>query len=163
SGYYDAHEDLKDAVTFTPMSGSGTWNIDSCGHGSHVAGTIAAIAGNNVGVVGANPGVSLHIVKVFGDDVADSGSCSWTFSSTLVAALKACTDAGANVVSMSLGGSQPTLTEQNAFADAYNNKNVLSVAAAGNGGNGATSYPAGYSTVISVAAVDATETVASFS
>src|SRR5262249_19143103 len=45
----------------------------------------------------------------------------------------------------------------------YNNKNVLSVAAAGNGGNGATSYPAGYSTVISVAAVDATETVASFS
>ena len=167
SGYYDGHEDLKETgVGFTGTGvypGSGTWNKDSCGHGSHVAGTITAIAGDGVGVVGANPGVSLHIVKVFGDDVADSGSCGWTYASTLVAALKACTDAGADVVSMSLGGSFPSVTEQNAFADAYNNKHILSIAAAGNAGNSSTSYPAGYSTVMSVAAVDATETVASFS
>lgn len=162
SGYYDGHEDLKGGVTFSTNGGSGTWNKDSCGHGSHVAGTIAAIAGNSVGVVGVNPGVSLHIVKVFGDDVADSGSCGWTYSSTLVSALNACTNAGANVISMSLGGSLKSRTEENAFKSADAN-GVLSVAAAGNAGNKTTSYPAGYASVMSVAAVDATETVASFS
>jgi serine protease len=162
SGYYDGHEDLKGGVTFSTNGGSGTWNKDSCGHGSHVAGTIAAIAGNSVGVVGVNPDVSLHIVKVFGDDVADSGSCGWTYSSTLVSALNACTNAGANVVSMSLGGGLKSRTEENAFKTADAN-GVLSVAAAGNAGNKTTSYPAGYASVMSVAAVDATETVASFS
>jgi serine protease len=64
---------------------------------------------------------------------------------------------------MSLGGSVSNTTENNAFADAYNNKGVLSIAAAGNDGSTRTSYPAGYSSVISVAAVDSTGTVASFS
>jgi serine protease len=163
SGYYVNHEDLKDSVGSTATgSGPGDWSIDSCGHGSHVAGTIAAIAGNNAGVVGANPGVSLHIVKVFGNDDPDSGSCNWTYASALVAALKLCTDAGANVVSMSLGGGAPSNTEQTAFNNAYKS-GVLSIAAAGNAGNNSTSYPAGYSSVVSVAAVDNTETVASFS
>jgi serine protease len=166
SGYYDGHEDLKDVgdgVSHADMTGSGTWNKDSCGHGSHVAGTISAIASNNLGVVGANPGVSLHIVKVFGDDVPDSGSCGWTYASTLVSALNACVAKGANVVSMSLGGSLSSRTEDRAFSDAYSKNNILSIAAAGNGGNNRTSYPAGYSSVISVAAVDANETLASFS
>lgn len=174
SGYYDGHEDLRDYgdgvsaklsdTGGNGLSGSGTWNIDSCGHGTHVAGTISAIAGGGspVGVVGADPEANLYIVKVFGDDIADSGSCGWTYSSTLVNALNVCVANGADVVSMSLGGTLKSRTEDRAFADAYNS-GVLSVAAAGNAGNKTTSYPAGYSSVISVAAVDATETVASFS
>ena len=39
SGYSQQHADLKDGVGFTSTSGTGTWNKDSCGHGSHVAGT----------------------------------------------------------------------------------------------------------------------------
>jgi subtilisin family serine protease len=167
SGYSDQHDDLRD-YTGTDLTaklwdaGSRTWNQDSCGHGSHVAGTIAAIAGNGIGVVGANPGVALHIVKVFGDDVLENGSCNWTYSSTLVSALNSCRAAGANVVSMSLGGPLKSRTEEFAFNDA-NKAGILSIAAAGNGGNSTTSYPAGYAAVMSVAAVDANEVKGSFS
>jgi len=168
SGYSDQHADLReytgtDLTAKLTDSGSGTWNKDSCGHGSHVAGTIAAIADNGTGVVGANPGVALHIVKVFGNDaLVDGGSCGWTYSSTLVSALNSCRAAGANVVSMSLGGTFKNRTEELAFNDA-NRDGVLSIAAAGNAGNNTTSYPAGYGSVMSVAAVDANEARASFS
>ena len=167
SGYSQQHEDLRDAsaggiTANTTNSGSGTWDQDSCGHGSHVAGTISAVAGNSKGVIGVVPGVQLHIVKVFGDNVTGGGNCSWTYSSTLVDALSKCRSAGANVVSMSLGGSMQSVTEKNAFANAYN-AGVLPIAAAGNAGNNTTSYPAGYTSVVSVAAVDANEAVASFS
>jgi subtilisin family serine protease len=167
SGYSDQHADLRD-YTGTDLtakltdSGSGTWNQDSCGHGSHVAGTIAAIGGNGTGVVGANPGVALHIVKVFGDNALENGSCGWTYSSTLVSALNSCKAAGANVVSMSLGGPLKSRTEEQAFNDA-NKAGILSIAAAGNAGNNTTSYPAGYAAVMSVAAVDANEVKGSFS
>jgi serine protease len=166
SGYSQQHDDLKDQatgeVTFDADAGSGTWDRDSCGHGTHVAGTVAAIAGNGTGVVGANPGVRLHVIKVFGNDNLPGASCSFTYSSTLVAALNKCVAAGANVVSMSLGGPLPSFTERRAFARA-NRQGVLSIAAAGNNGNTRKSFPAGYPAVLSVAAVDADETVAAFS
>src|SRR5437867_2905924 len=159
SGYYIGHEDLdKDAsVTGDNDSGAGGWNEDGCGHGTHVAGTIAALS-NDTGVRGVLPSgnVKLHIVKVFGND------CSWAYSSDLVAALKKCRAAGSNVVSMSLGGSFKSRFEETAFNDAYN-AGVLSVAAAGNGGNTSYSYPASYSSVVSVAAVDSNKVVADFS
>ena len=168
SGYSDQHDDLRDytggndLTAKTTDSGSGTWNQDSCGHGSHVAGTVAAIAGNGTGVVGVNPGVALHIVKIFGNDALADGSCLWTYSSTLVSALNSCRNAGASVVSMSLGGTFKSRTEELAFNQA-NKAGVLSIAAAGNAGTNATSYPAGYASVMSVAAVDANEVKASFS
>ena len=169
SGYSQQHDDLRDG-TDTSITrkasdkGSGSWDTDSCGHGTHVAGTVMATAGNSTGVIGVIPGVGLHIVKVFGNDDLAGGSCSWTYSSTLVNALNECVNTGgAKIVSMSLGGSFKSRTEEVAFNDAYNNKGVLHVAAAGNAGNNSTSYPAGYGSVISVAAVDSTETVASFS
>ncbi len=79
---------------------SHTTSTDGSGHGTHVAGTIAAIGGNSTGVVGVNPGsrLSLHIVKVFGD------SGTWAYSSDLATALNKCRENGSNVVSMSLGG-----------------------------------------------------------
>ncbi len=165
SGYSDGHEDLRDAggpITFSTTSGSGTWNKDSCGHGTHVAGTISATGGNHTGVVGVVDDVNLHIVKVFGNDDLTGGECGWTYASSLVAALNECTAQGANVISMSLGGGIKSRTEEAAFA-AANSNNVLSIAAAGNGGNTKVSYPAGYASVMSVAALDANEALASFS
>jgi serine protease len=140
-----------------------TWSRDENHHGTHVAGTIAAL-NNGTGVVGVAPNgkLNLFIVKVFGAD-------GWAYSSSLVDALNRCTTGrNANwassklVVSMSLGGSLKSRTEDTAFASAYNN-GTLSIAAAGNDGNSRVSYPAGYASVISVAAVDSSNTWATFS
>jgi subtilisin family serine protease len=154
SGLYAAHEDHQSGKTITGYPAG--WNTDKCHHGTHVAGSIAAV-NNSVGVVGVLPnGVNLHIVKVFGDD------CSWTYSSTLADAANRCVSAGANVISMSLGGGTKSRTEETAFNNAWNN-GVLSVAAAGNGGNTQLSYPASYPVVMSVAAVDSNKVKATFS
>jgi subtilisin family serine protease len=104
-----------------------------------VFGTIAGV-NNGTGVVGVNPNkqLKLHIVKVFGNAGA------WTYSSTLASAANKCGAAGANVITMSLGGGAKSITEQRAF-DSLQSKGVLSIAAAGNDGNTTTSYPAGYS------------------
>ncbi len=134
----------------------GEWSTDGFGHGSHVGGTIAA-ENNGLGVVGVTPGtVNLYIVKFFGDD----GNA--TYASNLVDALNRCVANGANVVSMSLGGSKSVRTEKTAFANAYT-AGVLSIAAAGNEGTSAYSYPASYDSVMSVAAIDANKVVADFS
>jgi subtilisin family serine protease len=63
---------------------------------------------------------------------------------------------------MSLGGTFSSTSENTAFSNAYN-AGVLSIAAAGNDGNTRTSYPAGYSSVVSVAAVDSSKAKATFS
>lgn len=154
SGINANHEDFAGiAMTGYPTG----WNTDDCGHGTHVAGTIAA-ANNGTGVVGVSPGkVSLHIIKVF-----SGSSCAWTYASSLVDAANRCQTAGAKIISMSLGGGRKSATEQRAF-DKLNTAGILSIAAAGNDGNSTLSYPASYSSVTSVAAVDQSNVHASFS
>ncbi|KGM55470.1 hypothetical protein N800_14220 [Lysobacter daejeonensis GH1-9] len=154
SGINANHEDFAGiSMTGYPTG----WNTDTCGHGTHVAGTIAA-ANNATGVVGVSPGkVSLHIIKVF-----SGSSCAWTYSSTLLDAANRCQTAGAKVISMSLGGGGKSMTEQRGF-DKLNTAGILSIAAAGNDGNTTLSYPASYASVMSVAAVDQSNAHASFS
>ncbi|MCA1856959.1 S8 family serine peptidase [Massilia oculi] len=158
SGYDRNHEDLSaNSVTGEYDAGTGWWYTDENHHGTHVAGTIAAINNSGTGVVGVNPNrqLKLHIVKVFGKD-------GWAYSSTLTSAANKCGAAGANVISMSLGGGRKSTTEQRAFDSLYS-KGVLSIAAAGNDGNSVVSYPAGYTSVVMVGAVDENKQWASFS
>jgi subtilisin family serine protease len=158
SGYWPGHEDLPDGgITASFDEGTGDPLTDLCGHGSHVAGVIAAID-NAVGVAGVLPNqhVNLHIVKVFWDD------CAWAYSSDLIHAVQECRANGSNVVTMSLGGDEASPLEEAAFNGAWN-AGILTVAAAGNDGNTAYSYPGSYGSVISVGAVDSARTVAGFS
>lgn len=165
SGYYIGHNDLQtENVTATPDSGSGDPFIDPCGHGTHVTGTIAALA-NGSGVLGVLPSgnVNLHIIKTFGNDNWGGGSCSYSYSSSILAAGYACADAGANVINMSLGGSSSSSTEAAGWLDIYENLGVLPIASAGNAGNTSFSFPASYPAVVSVAAIDENKNLASFS
>lgn len=165
SGYSGNHSDLPHGaqVQGSDDAGTGSWSSDENSHGTHVAGTIAAVGGNDMGVLGVlpNQSVPLQIVKVFGAN-------GWAYSSNLVGALNACKQGMSSrgftrmVINMSLGGSVPNKTEEQAFNQAYS-QNVLSVAAAGNAGNTSKSYPASYSSVVSVAAIDANKQLASFS
>jgi subtilisin family serine protease len=151
-----AHEDIdmRSVVNANPYS---EWAFDGCNHGTHVAGTVAAVAGNGIGVVGVAPEVSLYIVRVF-----SGADCGWTTGTSLISAAQACANAGANVISMSLGGGRPSKSEERGFNKLLAN-GVLSIAAAGNDGTTTLSYPASYDSVISVAATDSSNNLASFS
>ncbi len=156
SGIYKAHEEFNglDIKGGYPTG----WDSDSCGHGTHVAGTIAAQFGNGVGVMGVSPGkVSFYFVQVF-----SGAACGWTYSSTLADAANRCAAAGAKVISMSLGGAKKNTLEERTFNNLYS-QGILSIAAAGNEGTSALSYPASYSSVVSVAAIDENKLVAAFS
>jgi serine protease len=162
SGYALGHPDLPtDGVTGYKGDLSLPWDVDGDSHGSHVAGTIAALGDNGLGVIGVAPGVNLFIVRVFGDDG------NWAYASDLIDALDQCDIGGADIVSMSLGCTGSfnecgSSDERNAFDTAYAN-GMLLIAAAGNSGTTENSYPASYDGVVSVAALDSEKALASFS
>lgn len=134
------------------------WDDDN-GHGTHVAGTIAAL-NNEIGVVGAAPDVSLYAVKVLGKD--GSG-----YVSDIIAGIDWSAQNDMDIATMSLGGSGSSQAFQDVI-NAAHNSGVLIIAAAGNGGDGnilttETSYPAAYDNVVAVAATDSNNNVAGFS
>ena len=156
TGYYGDHEDLPDLTAADGYSQvDDNYYRDGYGHGSHVAGTIAG-EDNDLGVIGVAPNVSFFIVKYFADD----GNA--TYASDLIDASSTCAANGADVISMSLGGTRATNRERRNFDTLYS-QGVLSIAAAGNDGNTEYSYPASYDSVVSVAAVDESNAIADFS
>lgn len=133
------------------------WDEDGHGHGTHCAGTIGAL-NNDVGVIGVvgDPEVDPFFI---GKGLRNGGSGT---SAAVMAAVEACVDAGAKVISMSLGGGGYSSTAEAQYEQHYLD-NVLIIAAAGNGGSPSKSYPASYPAVMSVAAVDSSKNKASFS
>ncbi len=153
SGYDILHSDLSSNF----VSGAGEWAKPGSIHGTHVAGTIAAIT-NDIGVKGVMPSgnIGIHIIKVFGDNN------KWVYTSNLLSAVNQCAGEGANVINMSLGGNDPSSFEQDGFKIIANN-NVLILASAGNDGNTKLNYPASYDSIMSVGAVDSNNQHAYFS
>jgi thermitase len=129
---------------------------DGHGHGSHVAGTIAAALGNAVSVAGVAPGVCLFGVKVMSDD--GSGTAEGVAAGIVHAA-----DSGAEVINLSLGCDCDV---QQVIEDALEyaaSRDVVIVAAAGNDGTEELHYPASSPWTLAVSAVDSDLDLAGFS
>ena len=122
---------------------------DASGHGTKVAGILAARFSGAEETLGAAPGVTLYPIKV-----SEDGQTLYT--SSLIYALHLAADAGVDVINMSLGGYFRSEAEADAVEYAHRRGCIL-VAAAGNEGGDETyagrySYPASYDHVISVGA-----------
>jgi serine protease len=157
SGYERANPDLNaNNATGTNNSGTGNWYQNGGSHGTHVAGTIAAV-NNSEGVVGIMPNtnVNLHIIKVF-------NAAGWGYTDELVDAVDRCVTNGAKVINMSLGGAGSSNTERNSLQAAAD-AGVLLIAASGNDGDATLSYPASYDSVMAVGALDQGRQHAEFS
>ena len=118
---------------------------DDHGHGTHVAGTIAQLTNNNIGVAGVAPNVKIMPLKVL-------NSRGFGTYGDIAAAIRYAADNGAKVINMSLGGPFPSFVLHKAIKYAKD-KGVTIVCAAGNSGRSGLGYPAKYSECISVSAV----------
>ena len=128
------------------------------GHGTHVAGTIAA-ANNGIGMTGV--AYNSRIMAIRMGDVDSQGR--FTNGGNLAQAIRYAVDNGARVINMSLGWSDSTaLRDALAYAAS---RNVITVSAAGNSSLSSPGTPAYYATQygLSVGAVDSSRTIASFS
>ena len=160
TGYDSTHEDLVAVRTASPYNArTGSANVtDGYGHGTHVAGTIAASTNNATGIAGIAPNVTIMPVKVLGAD----GQGYW---SDFLEGVDWARTHGASIVNLSLGSSlsaaqvaafQPTFT-------AARQAGVLVVAAAGNSNTSSSFYPASFDKVTSVSATTNADAKASFS
>jgi subtilisin family serine protease len=134
----------------TDSEAPGSYQDDN-GHGTHVAGTIAA---NGPKLKGVAPKARLYGVKVL--DAEGSGSLSDVIKGIIWAA-----NNGMQVANMSLGSPRPSETMQRALRYAKA-RGVVVVAAAGNSG-AAVGYPGAYPETIGVAASDWNDKIAAFS
>jgi serine protease len=158
SGVRVNHEDLAGRVLAARdmiAEPSVSTTTDTNGHGTHVAGTIAANAGNLVGGAGVAPSASIVSATVCGS----TGLC---WGSDVAQGITWAVDQGATVINLSLGFTSPSFAVQNAVSAAIAD-GVIVVAAAGNGGENQVIYPAGHPGVIGVGAHTQSGAVASFS
>ena len=128
---------------------------DDNGHGTAVAGVVAARTNNAEGQAGLCWTCSLMPVKAL--DASGSGS-----TASIAKAIVWAADNGADVINLSLGGpgTSQTLTDAVAYAAS---KGVLMFGAAGNNGSSTPFYPAAYSQVLGVAATDQNDALYSWS
>jgi subtilisin len=155
------HLDLKANIlggySFVTPGKTTSW-ADDQGHGTHVAGTIAAVR-NTIGVVGVAPSAKIYAIKVLNS--AGTGYYSWIADGVLEAIRQGC-----QVINMSLG-SKGDPNADSPFRQAVQSavsKGIIVVVAAGNEATAISGYiPAGFPGVIAVAASDINHNIASFS
>lgn len=128
---------------------------DDHGHGTRMAGIVAALANNGEGIAGVAPGSPIIPVKVLDSD----GKGPY---SAIAEGITWAVDHGARVVSLSLSGPNPSQLLQDAVNYARANGAVC-VAAAGNDGKSLAVYPAATNGAVAVAAIDEADRHAWFS
>lgn len=153
SGISTSHPDLIVAGGVNTINSQKGYNDDN-GHGSHVAGIVAA-QNNGIGVIGGGYNASIYAVKVLGAN--GSG-----YLSDVIEGIQWCINNGIRLANMSLGTSSNNQSLYDAIKSATQNGLII-VAAAGNTNGGSVLYPAAYPEVIAVSASTKTDGLASFS
>ena len=157
TGINYTHEDLKDnyagGKNCVEPNNPKAEPLDDQGHGTHVAGTIAAVY-NSTGVVGIAPKASLYSVKVMDKNGAG-------LPSDIVRGIEWSISNGMNVLNMSIGSPVPSEAMHKAIKKAIAN-NITVVCASGNEAT-AVSYPAAFPETIAVGASDPNDDYAPFS
>ncbi len=159
TGIDENHEDLPGLLGGVNTIDDTHWGSDGSGHGTHVAGTVAALD-NNLGVVGVGPQIGLYAVKVLND--GGGGTVE-----SVVGGIEWAVQQGIPILNMSLGTRDHFQSLQDACDAAYAAGHLV-IAAAGNEGNPGgrgdnVGYPGAYESVIAVAASTINDTRASFS
>ncbi|MFN0086504.1 MAG: S8 family serine peptidase [Blastocatellia bacterium] len=116
------------------------------GHGTHVAGIIAARGSAPTGIRGIAPNVTLRSYRVFGKN--NPGASNFAIAKAIDRAVAD----GCDLINMSLGGGSPDIATQEAIADARA-QGVVIFAAAGNDGRSPVSFPALDSLALAVSAL----------
>ncbi|PKK95400.1 MAG: hypothetical protein CVV60_01485 [Tenericutes bacterium HGW-Tenericutes-5] len=129
---------------------------DDLGHGTNVAGIIAAKRDNDFGIDGLTDNVQLMVIKV--NRPGEEGYAN----SLIVKGIYYAVDNGADVINLSLGSTSQDSTVLAAVEYAHQNE-VFVVASSGNDGNDVPFYPASYPTVISVGSVSENSEISYFS
>jgi len=154
SGIDYTHPDL--APNYVPLGYNWVDNNNNCmddfGHGTHVAGIIAAKLNNSIGIAGTAQ-VRIMAEKIYNSSQSstDAGFANATYHAM---------NRGAKIISMSIGDYFYSQTRYKAIKDAYNNGTLL-VAAAGNDAISCTTYPAYFDEVVAVTATDQNDKPAS--
>ena len=156
SGVDGAHHDLasKLAPGWNFLTSSST-TTDALGHGTAVAGVVAAASNNGAGIAGVSWNSRIMPLVV----VDTTGYASY---SNIAAAIQYAADNGASVVNVSLGGTSSSSVLQSAVDYAWS-KNVVVFAAAMNDSNTSPSYPAACNHAVAVSATDSTDALATYS
>jgi len=149
------HEDLDGKVIAVANFTDSSTTNDIHGHGTHIAGIIAAISDNDIGVAGVTPECSLMNAKV----ADDKGRCQ---ASDVAEAIIWVVDNGASVINISIELVEPSLELEDAINYAWR-QGVITITAAGNDGSQAPVYPAYYEKCITVAATKPDDTLAPLS
>lgn len=148
SGVMMNHPDFENTKFTDPFNAinDSTDVTDSVGHGTGMAGIIAASYNNKKGLTGIMPQATIMPVK------AVDGITSGTYSK-VIKGINYAADHGADVINISLGDTFDS-TALNEACDQAAAKGVILVAAAGNDGENNLYYPASYSSVVSVGSIE---------
>lgn len=154
TGVDTSHPDLKGNIKggYNAINPKNSFKDDN-GHGTHVAGIIAAVD-NSIGVVGVAPQADIYAVKAL-------NSNGTGYVSDIIEGLDWAVNNKMDVVNMSFGVSTDNQSLHDAISIAYEAGIVL-VAASGNNPESTVAYPAAYPEVISVTALDSNNNIAPF-
>lgn len=149
------HPDLKHSLaTGVNLIHRGMLPLDDNGHGTHIAGTLAA-AGGNRGMMGVAPRALLHPVKAFDHN----GSA---YVSDIVLGIDWCVHNRMDIINMSFGMKTRSKALHNVVIKAYR-AGIAIIASSGNDGKRGGDYPARYPETIAVGAMDKRRRIAAFS